>query len=144
MLMNRVGRKIKDKALMQLLGRFLRAGIAEVETGLWFPSDKGVPQGRPLSPLLSNIILDELDKKLTRERLHFARYEDDIIILVKPKFIGNKVKVAISHYIRKCLKLIVSEKKSRVGPVSNSGVFGFTSSRGGLQIHASDAFMTYE
>jgi len=59
MLMNRVGRKIKDKALMQLLGRFLRAGIADTETGLWFPSNKGVPQGGPLSPLLSNIILDE-------------------------------------------------------------------------------------
>jgi len=136
MLMNRVGRKIKDKALMQLLGRFLRAGIAEAETGLWFPSDKGVPQGGPLSPLLSNIILDELDKKLTRERLHFARYADDIIILVKSKFIGNKVKVAISHYISKRLKLIVNENKSRVGPVSGSKFLGFTFYRGGLQIHA--------
>ncbi|MEL0661045.1 reverse transcriptase domain-containing protein, partial [Psychromonas arctica] len=64
-LMNRVGRKIKDKALMELLGRVLRARIAEAETGLWFPSDKGLPQGGPLTPLLSNIILDEQDKKLT-------------------------------------------------------------------------------
>ena len=136
MLMNRVGRKIKDKALMQLLGRYLRAGIAETETGLWFPSDKGVPQGGPLSPLLSNIILDELDKKLTRERLHFARYADDIIILVKSKHIGNKVKVEISRYISKRLKLIVNETKSRVGPVSGSKFLGFTFSRGRLQIHA--------
>ncbi|MEH6453559.1 MAG: reverse transcriptase domain-containing protein, partial [Psychromonas sp.] len=99
MLMNRIGRKIKDKAIMQLIGRYLRAGIAEAETGLWFPSDKGVPQGGPLSPLLSNILLDELDKKLTRERLYFARYADDIIILVKSKYIGNKVKIAISRYL---------------------------------------------
>jgi len=136
MLMNRIGRKIKDKALMQLIGRYLRAGIAEVETGLWFPSDKGVPQGGPLSPLLSNILLDELDKKLTRERLHFARYADDIIILVKSKHIGNKVKVAISRYISKRLKLIVNETKSRVGPVSGSKFLGFTFHRGRLQIHA--------
>jgi len=136
MLMNRIGRKIKDKALMQLLGRYLRAGIAETETGLWFPSDKGVPQGGPLSPLLSNILLDELDKKLTRERLHFARYADDIIILVKSQHIGNKVKVAISRYISKRLKLIVNETKSRVGPVSGSKFLGFTFPRGRLQIHA--------
>ena len=136
MLMNRLGRKIKDKALMQLLGRYLRAGIAETQTGLWFRSDKGVPQGGPLSPLLSNIMLDELDKKLTRERLHFARYADDIIILVKSTHIGNKVKVGISRYISKRLKLIVNETKSRVGPVSGSKFLGFTFPRGRLQIHA--------
>jgi RNA-directed DNA polymerase len=136
MLMNRIGRKIKDKALMQLIGRYLRAGIAEAETGLWFPSDKGVPQGGPLSPLLSNILLDELDKKLTRERLYFARYADDIIILVKSKYIGNKVKIAISRYISKRLKLIVNETKSRVGPVSGSKFLGFTFQRGRITIHA--------
>lgn len=136
MLMNRIGRKIKDKALMELIGRYLRAGIAEAETGLWFPSDKGVPQGGPLSPLLSNILLDELDKKLTRERLYFARYADDIIILVKSKYIGNKVKIAISRYISKRLKLIVNETKSRVGPVSGSKFLGFTFQRGRITIHA--------
>ena len=136
MLMNRIGRKIKDKALMQLIGRYLRAGIAEQETSLWFPSDKGVPQGGPLSPLLSNILLDELDKKLTRERLYFARYADDIIILVKSKHIGNKVKIAISRYISKRLKLIVNETKSRIGPVSGSKFLGFTFQRGRVLIHA--------
>jgi RNA-directed DNA polymerase len=95
---------------------YLRAGIAEAKTGLWFPSDKGVPQDSPFSPLLSNILFDELDKKLTRERLYFARYADDIIILVKSKHIGNQVKIAISRYISKRLKLIVNETKSRVGP----------------------------
>jgi len=98
MLMNRIGRKIKDKPLMQLIGRYLRGGIAEAETSLWFPSDKGVPQGGPLSPLLSNILLDELDKKLTRERVYFARYADDIIILVKSKHIGNKLKVSRLYF----------------------------------------------
>ncbi|WP_232007058.1 hypothetical protein [Pseudoalteromonas carrageenovora] len=73
MLMHRVARKIKDKALMRLLGKYLRARVAERETGLWFESTKGDPQGGPLSPLLSNILLDELDKKLTYKRLKFAR-----------------------------------------------------------------------
>ena len=70
LLMSRVGSKIKDKALMQLLGKYLRAGVAETDTGLWLPSDKGVPQGGPLSPILSNILLDKLDKKLTNKGLH--------------------------------------------------------------------------
>jgi RNA-directed DNA polymerase len=136
MLMSRIGRKIKDKPLMQLLGKYLRAGIAEVETGLWFPSDKGVPQGGPLSPLLSNILLDELDQKLTREGLHFARYADDIIIVVKSHAIGKTVKEKITNYISKRLKLIVNEKKSRVGPISGSKFLGFTFQRGRVQIHA--------
>jgi RNA-directed DNA polymerase len=136
MLMNRIGRKIKDKALMQLLGKYLRAGIAETETGLWFPSDKGVPQGGPLSPLLSNILLDELDQKLTQEGLHFARYADDIIILVKSTSIGKIVKEKITNYISKRLKLIVNESKSRVGPVSGSKFLGFTFQWGRVQIHA--------
>ncbi len=89
-----------------------------------------------LAPLLSNILLDELDKKLTRERLPFARYADDIIILVKSKHIGNRVKVEISRYISKRLKLIVNETKSRVGPVSGSKFLGFTFQQGRLQIHA--------
>jgi RNA-directed DNA polymerase len=135
MLMNRVGRKIKDKALMQLLGKYLRAGIVEVETGLWFPSDKGVPQGGPLSPLLSNIILDELDKKLTGKGLNFARYADDIIILVKAEHIGNRVKEEISTFITKRLKLIVNETKSRVRPVSGSKFLGFSFKQGRIKIH---------
>ena len=135
MLMNRIGRKIKDKPLMQLLGKYLRAGIADVETGLWFPSTKGVPQGGPLSPLLSNILLDELDKKLTYERLNFARYADDIIILVENKSKGHQVKKRISSYITKRLKLIVNDRKSRVGPVSGSKFLGFTFRYGQVQIH---------
>ncbi len=135
MLMNRIGRKIKDKALMRLLGKYLRAGIAEVETGLWFASDKGVPQGGPLSPLLSNILLDELDKKLTYKQLNFARYADDIIILVKSKDKGKQVKKEISTYITQRLKLVVNESKSRVGPVSGSKFLGFTFRYGKVQIH---------
>jgi RNA-directed DNA polymerase len=137
MLMNRIGRKIKDKALMRLLGKYLRAGIAEIETGLWFPSDKGVPQGGPLSPLLSNILLDELDKKLAYKQLKFARYADDIIILVKTKSQGKQVKSDISNYITKRLKLIINESKSRVGPVSGSKFLGFTFRYGQVQLHDS-------
>lgn len=135
MLMNRIGCKIKDKALMRLLGKYLRAGIADMETGLWFPSDKGVPQGGPLSPLLSNILLDKLDKRLTYGQLKFARYADDIIILVKTKSKGNQVKREVSTYITKRLKLIVNESKSRVGAVSGSKFLGFTFRHGQIQIH---------
>ena len=135
MLMNRIGRKIKDKALMRLLGKYLRAGIAERETGLWFESTKGVPQGGPLSPLLSNILLDELDKTLTYRQLKFARYADDIIILVKTKGQGIAVKRDITAFITKRLKLRVNESKSRVGPVSGSKFLGFTFRYGKVQIH---------
>ncbi|MFW8172071.1 reverse transcriptase domain-containing protein, partial [Klebsiella pneumoniae] len=88
-------------ALMRLLGKYLRAGIAERETGLWFESTKGVPQGGPLSPLLSNILLDELDKKLTYKHLKFARYADDIIILVKTKSEGLIIQREITAFITK-------------------------------------------
>ena len=135
LLMSLVGNKIKDKALMKLLGKYLRAGIAEADIGLWLPSDKGVPQGGPLSPILSNIILDKLDTKLTNKGLHFARYADDIIILVKSKTVGKQVKAEVSHFISKRLKLIINESKSRVGPVSGSKFLGFTFQRGQLQIH---------
>ena len=73
---------------------------------------------------------------LTRERLYFARYADDIIILVKSKSIGNKVKTEVSRYISKRLKLIVNETKSRVGPASGSKFLGFTFQRGRIKIHA--------
>jgi len=135
MLMNRVARKIKDKALMRLLGKYLRAGIAERETGLWFESTKGVPQGGPLSPLLSNILLDELDKKLTYKQLKFARYADDIIILVKTKSEGLIIQRDITAFITQRLKLKVNESKSRVGPVSGSKFLGFTFRYGHVQIH---------
>ncbi|WP_434340633.1 group II intron reverse transcriptase/maturase [Motilimonas cestriensis] len=137
LLMNRIGRKIKDKALMRLLGKFLRAGIAEVETGLWFESCKGVPQGGPLPPLLSNILLDELDQKLARQQLKFARYADDIIILVKMKNEGIAVKEELTRFITKRLKLRINEEKSRVGPVSGSKFLGFTFRYGKVQIHDS-------
>ncbi|WP_434341597.1 group II intron reverse transcriptase/maturase [Motilimonas cestriensis] len=137
LLMNRIGRKIKDKALMRLLGKYLRAGIADVETGLWLESCKGVPQGGPLSPLLSNILLDELDQKLARQQLKFARYADDIIILVKMKNEGIAVKEELTRFITKRLKLRINEEKSRVGPVSGSKFLGFTFRYGKVQIHDS-------
>ena len=88
-----------------------------------------------MSPLLSNILLDELDKTLTYRRLKFARYADDIIILVKTKGQGIAVKRDITAFITKRLKLRVNESKSRVGPVSGSKFLGFTFRYGKVQIH---------
>ncbi len=89
-LMTKLGLRVKDKALMHLIGCYLRAGIVDSK-GQYFESDIGVPQGSPLSPLLSNIVLDELDKELERRGHQFARYADDFIILVQSLRAGKRV-----------------------------------------------------
>ncbi|EWH08025.1 hypothetical protein DS2_19470, partial [Catenovulum agarivorans DS-2] len=85
-MMRNLSRHIKDKRLLKLIGRYLRAGIED--NGTLTPSLEGVPQGGPLSPLLSNIMLDDLDKELEQRGHQFARYADDFIILVKSKRAG--------------------------------------------------------
>lgn len=88
-LMSRVSRRIKDKGILKLIGRYLRAGV--VVNGRFTRTTKGVPQGGPLSPLLSNILLDDLDKELEKRGHRFCRYADDLIILVKFKRAGERV-----------------------------------------------------
>ena len=80
-LMSLLGRKVKDKRVLKLIGLYLRAGF--IDNQLYFESREGVPQGGPLSPLLANIMLDPLDKELERRGHKFARYADDFTILVK-------------------------------------------------------------
>jgi RNA-directed DNA polymerase len=88
-LMNRVARKVSDKGLLRLIGKYLRAGA--VVNKRFCRTVRGVPQGGPLSPLLSNILLDDFDKELERRKHRFARYADDSIILVKSKRAGERV-----------------------------------------------------
>lgn len=112
LLMSLLGRTIRDKGLLKLIGRYLRAGIQDGD--ILLPSHEGVPQGGPLSPLLSNIMLDELDKELERRGHSFSRYADDIIIMVKSPRAGNRVLQSLNRFIEGDLKLKVNPDKSGV------------------------------
>ncbi len=133
LLMTKLAVQIKDKQLMKLIGHYLRAGI--MEKGKRRPSTEGVPQGGPLSPLLSNIMLDSLDRELEKRKHKFARYADDFIILVKSKRAGKRVLKSISCYLETRLKLKVNTEKSQVVKVSRSKFLGFTFTRGNIQWH---------
>ena len=122
-LMARVARKVKNKDLLKLLGRFLRAGV--VIDGRRHPTPKGVPQGSPVSPILSNILLDDLDKELESRGHKFIRYADDLAIFVKSKRSGERVLASVSRYLEQKLKVKVNQAKSKVSPVKKSSVLGF-------------------
>ena len=111
-LMSRVARKVRDKRVLRLIRRYLQAGI--MDGGLVEPTREGTPQGGPLSPLLSNILLDELDKELERREHAFCRYADDSNIYVASKRAGERVKESITQFLAKRLKLKVNEEKSSV------------------------------
>jgi RNA-directed DNA polymerase len=122
-LMRRVSRRIRDKGLLRLLGKYLRAGV--VVDGRLNRTVRGVPQGGPLSPLLSNILLDDLDRELERRKHRFARYADDCIILVKSKRAGDRVMACITRYLEKVLKVKVNTDKSKVVKVQDCSFLGF-------------------
>lgn len=132
-LMSRVARKISDKVLLRLIGRYLRAGVLvgdRVE-----PTEWGTPQGSPLSPLLSNILLDDLDQELEARGHRFVRYVDDVVILVKSKRAGRRVMTNISRYLTQTLKLKVNPEKSCVVKIEALNYLGFTFR--GIRIFAS-------
>lgn len=131
-LMNRVSRKVRDKGLLRLIGKYLRAGV--VVNGRLNQTSKGVPQGGPLSPLLSNILLDDLDKELEKRGHRFARYADDLIILVKSKRAGERVMESISRYLEKKLKVKVNRDKSKVVKAEEGCFLGFTFTRKRLTV----------
>jgi len=110
--MSRLEQRIKDRRVLKLIRAFLKSGIQLND--LVEPTEEGTPQGGPLSPLLSNIVLDELDKELERRDHRFVRYADDIVILVRSQKAGERVLASISRYITRRLKLKVNVRKSRV------------------------------
>ena len=122
-LMNRVSRRVRDKGILRLIGKYLRAGV--VVNGRLNETSKGVPQGGPLSPLLSNILLDDLDKELEKRGHQFARYADDLIILVKSKRAAERVMESISRFLEKVLKVKVNRDKSKVVKAEESSFLGF-------------------
>jgi RNA-directed DNA polymerase len=111
-LMARLARRISDKRMLKLIRAFLRAGV--LEEGLVSPIDEGTPQGGPLSPLLSNIVLDELDRELEQRGHRFVRYADDSNIYVRSQRAGERVMKSVSQFITRKLKLKVNEQKSAV------------------------------
>jgi len=111
-LMARLARRIGDKRMLKLIRAFLRAGV--LEGGLVSPIDEGTPQGGPLSPLLSNIVLDELDRELEQRGHRFVRYADDCNIYVRSQRAGERVMKSVSQFITSKLKLKVNEEKSAV------------------------------
>ena len=123
-LMGRVAKRVRDKRVLTVIRAFLNAGV--LENGLVSPMQEGTPQGGPLSPLLSNLVLDELDKELERRGHHYVRYADDSNIYVRSERAGQRVMEGLSCFITKKLKLRVNKAKSAVAPVGKRTFLGFS------------------
>lgn len=123
-LMHLLSLRMRDKRVLKLIRKYLESGV--MVGGLVEPSEEGTPQGGPLSPLLSNIVLDELDKELERRGLRFVRYADDCVIYVGSKRAGERVLKSITSFIVKRLRLKVNEDKSAVRRPWESKYLGFT------------------
>lgn len=123
-LMSRLVRRIKDKRVLVLIRRYLQAGV--MINGCRAETEKGTPQGGPLSPLLANIMLDELDWELTRRGHRFARYADDCNIYVKSRRAGERVMASVRHFVEERLKLKVNLQKSAVDRPWKRKFLGFS------------------
>jgi len=123
---------IDDKGILRLIGTTLRSGI--MKDGIVTPSEKGTPQGSPLSPLLSNVVLDELDKELERRGLEFCRFADDCNIFVRSPKAAERVMGSISKFIEGKLKLKINRDKSKVAHSRDVNFLGLTIIDGAIVI----------
>ncbi len=123
-LMSLVARKVKDKRVLKLIRKYLESGI--MLNGVKVKSEEGTPQGGPLSPLLANVMLDDLDKELEKRGHKFCRYADDCNIYVKSKKAGERVMESITEYIENVLKLKINRTKSAVDKPSRRKFLGFS------------------
>ncbi len=136
-LMRLIGETIRDKTLLKLIGRYLRAGVSE--KGEVHQSLIGTPQGGPLSPLLANIYLDVLDKELEKRGLHFVRYADDLLILVGSRMAAERVMASVTKFIERRLKLVVNREKSAIRKIDDVKYLGFNfTGQGNLKFRWSD------
>ena len=127
-LMSRVARRISDKRMLKLIRGFLNSGV--MENGLVGPTEEGTPQGGPLSPLLSNLLLDDLDRELERRGHRFVRYADDCNIYVKSERAGQRVMEGVKRFLTRKLRLKVNESKSAVARPKDRKFLGFSFTRG--------------
>lgn len=123
-LMQHLSRRIEDKQLLKLIRRYLTKGI--MVDGVVSKRTEGTPQGSPLSPILSNIVLDELDKELENRGHKFVRYADDCSVYVHSQKAANRVLESITGFIEGKLKLKVNREKSKVSPATRSNLLGFS------------------
>ena len=130
-LMARVAARVTDKRALKLIRAFLKSGV--MEDGLVGPVDEGTPQGGPLSPLLSNIVLDDLDKELARRGHRFCRYADDCNIYVRSRRAGERVMASVSRFLTNRLKLKVNETKSAVARPEERKFLGFSIANDGSE-----------
>jgi RNA-directed DNA polymerase len=126
-LMSRLATRIQDKRVLKLIRAYLNSGV--LVGGVVEQAKEGTPQGGPLSPLLANIVLDELDKELEKRGLRFVRYADDVAIYVRTPKAAERVKRSVSRFITGRLKLVVNEEKSAVDRPWNSKYLGFRITR---------------
>src|SRR5258707_8362605 len=127
-LMAQIANRVEDKRLLKLIRAFLNAGV--MENGLISPSVEGTPQGGPLSPLLSNLVLDTLDRELERRGHRYARYADDCNIYVRSERAGQRVMESITRFITQKLQLKVNETKSAVARPQERKFLGFSFTNG--------------
>ena len=127
-----IRRKIADERLVTLVARALKAGV--VIDGEYHKTTKGCPQGSPLSPMLSNIVLNELDQELERRGHRYCRWADDFLVLVKSERAAKRVMEGIARYLEKELRLPVNREKSRVAPVKDVPFVGFQILRGKIRV----------
>jgi RNA-directed DNA polymerase len=123
-LLSRLATRVKDPRVLNLIRAFLESGV--MVEGLTEATEEGVPQGGPLSPVLSNVVLDELDKELERRGLHYVRFADDIVIYVKSRRAGERVLQSVTRFITRRMRLKVNADKSGVNRPWTSKFLGFT------------------
>lgn len=139
-LLGRMSQRVADGRVLQLVGRMLKAKVV-MPDGMHVVSDEGTPQGGPLSPLLSNIVLDELDWELDRRGLRFVRYADDFSVFVRSERAGRRVMASVTRFIERKLRLVVNEDKSSVSGPYDLSFLGFhlgKNSQGEVTIRISD------
>ena len=123
-LLSRLGQKVTDSRILKLIGQMLKAKVV-MPDGTRVSTDEGTPQGGPLSPLLSNVVLDEFDKELARRGLRFVRYADDCNIFVRSERAGQRVMSSIRKFLQSRLRLLVNEEKSKVARPDEIHFLGF-------------------
>jgi group II intron reverse transcriptase/maturase len=127
-----IRRRISDERLITILARALKAGV--IEDGILVKTLKGCPQGSPISPMLSNIVLNELDQELEKRGLRYCRWADDFLILVKSERSANRVMEGTIRYLEGELKLPVNKEKSKVSLIKDATFLGFQMLRGKIRI----------